>query len=86
MTIEARVVVLVDSMGHGICRGCKARIVWYRTIAGRAMPFDGTPTVHDARRDQTLPGAPWVGEIARTSVHWSTCPDANGFRRRRRAP
>lgn len=84
MTVEPVVVVLVDSQSTGICRSCKARIVWYRTVGGKMMPFDGAPALTNVRRDQTSVDAPWVGEAPRHLVHWATCPDADSFRKRER--
>lgn len=83
MTVDPFVVVLVDSQGNGTCRSCHARLTWYRTIAGRAMPFNGSPKLRNVHRDQTQVDAPWVGEVSRADVHWATCPDAEKFRRAR---
>jgi len=58
-------------------------LTWYRTIAGKAMPFDGAPALRNVHRDMTQVDAPWVGELPRSAVHWATCPDAEKFRRAR---
>ena len=74
MTIEACATVLIDSFSRGRCRHCRAGVVWYRTIGGSWLPFDGHPIVHDVRRDLTQASAPSIGDIARADLHWRSCP------------
>ena len=82
-TIDPVVTVRLEGGNEGRCRSCRAPIAWYVTIGNRAMPFDGKPVIQNVRRDDTLVGRPWVGEITRDAVHWRTCPDAATWRRRK---
>lgn len=63
------------SGGHGTCRSCKAHIVWFKTDAGKNMPIDASSV---ESTDITL-------DLARHVPHWSTCPDAQRFRKQRGA-
>lgn len=49
------------------CSGCKAPIEWWVTANGKKMPFD-VRVVDDA--EELLP-------------HWSSCPKAQDFRRKK---
>jgi hypothetical protein len=58
------------------CRSCGAEIVWAKSEAGRAMPFDAKPeTRWTLSRDRT------DERIARTVPtfvsHFATCPNAD---------
>jgi hypothetical protein len=69
-----------DSKGPGICRSCKARIVWAETIQGKRMPFDSAPSVVSVHETHT--GR--VVEMIDTSIsksHFATCPQAKAWRR-----
>jgi hypothetical protein len=57
------------------CRGCKADIIWIKTEKGKSIPIDAKPIKAYSRglhlyilEDVHLP-------------HWSTCPDAEQFRK-----
>lgn len=54
------------------CRSCRARIVFLKTEAGKAMPVDAD-TVEPA--DQEF-------EYGRHESHFASCPGAQQFRRR----
>lgn len=83
MTVEPVVMVVVSSHGHGQCRACHAKIAWYKTIGGAAMPFDAkVPAPARIRFDETLHAQ--IGELPREFVHWRSCPSAGDFRRRPR--
>lgn len=58
----------------GQCRSCKAVIYWIETAAGRKMPVDCE-----------VDGAfePRVDEAGRGVSHFSVCPDANQWRKRK---
>lgn len=74
MTIEACATVLLDSFSRGRCRHCRAAVVWYRTVGGSWLPFDGRPIVERIRHDLSEAEAPRVGDIARKELHWRSCP------------
>lgn len=82
-------------MRSGKCRGCGARIVWIKTIGGKAMPCDADPVAYKEKA-----GAPGKivtpsGEVLSCDLdvlskeatgigyvsHFSTCPQAQRFRR-----
>jgi len=77
MTILPVVTVLIDSFSRSRCRHCRAAIVWYRTAGGSWCGFNGRPKVDRVRRDLTLASAPSVGDIARSELHWRSCPANN---------
>ena len=55
------------------CRGCNAKIIWFKTEAGKNMPVDADTVEAD---DDEL-------DLDRHISHFSTCPKANQFRRPR---
>lgn len=55
------------------CRGCNARIIWFATHNNRRMPVDAD-TVEP--QDDTL-------DLNKHISHFSTCPNAGDFRRKR---
>lgn len=55
------------------CRSCGARIVWFKTDAGKNMPVDAD-TVEAGDTELDLP---------RHVSHFSTCPDGNRWRKPR---
>ena len=83
MTVKPVALVLVASFGRGTCRRCLARVVWYQTVGGSWLPFNGSPRLAETRRDLTLIGEPWVGEVERGELHWRTCPGHAVERKRR---
>ena len=78
------------------CRGCGAEIDWIRTRAGKNMPVDPEPVfvaVDDGSEvfvtdegevihGRAVPTNDGSAEVAFVS-HWSTCPVAGQFRRKR---
>ena len=68
--------------GRGQCRSCNANIVWYETLGGKKMPFNGSPKVENVRRDHMDIERRWIGDLPRSEVHWSTCPQATSWRTR----
>lgn len=54
------------------CRSCQARIIWFKTEAGKNMPVDADTVEAE---DQEL-------ELPRHVSHFATCPNANQHRRR----
>ena len=55
------------------CKSCRARIIWFKTVAGRNMPVDAD-TVEPA--DETY-------DPTRHVSHFATCPNANKHRKTR---
>lgn len=83
-------------MSIGVCRGCGAKIMWVKTTAGKSMPCNPRPVPYwerprapgkvilpnsgkvvscdfDGPRDE-LTGFGYIS-------HFSTCPQAKGFRK-----
>lgn len=54
------------------CRSCRARIVFLKTVAGKAMPVDADTVETDEK----------TFDHERHVSHFATCPEANKFRRR----
>ena len=57
------------------CSSCGARIVWFRTKAGKKMPVDAE-TVNPTDAEHQL-------DLSRHRSHFSTCPNADQHRRPR---
>lgn len=53
------------------CKGCRARIIFLPTAAGRSMPVDA----------DTVDAEDEVYEQGKHVSHFGTCPEANKFRR-----
>lgn len=81
-----------------ICKGCGARIDWIRTKAGKTMPVDEEPimVIEGEGRDlfvtdegDTITGRRATPQEERRELpvafvpHWTACPAAGQFRRRR---
>lgn len=54
------------------CRSCRAKIIWFKTDAGKNMPVDADTVEAD---DDEL-------DLSRHVSHFATCPNANQHRRR----
>jgi hypothetical protein len=54
------------------CRSCHAKIIWFKTAAGKNMPVDA---------DTVEPGDDEL-DLDRHQSHFASCPDANKFRKR----
>ena len=54
------------------CRSCNAKIIWFKTAAGKNMPVDSDTVEAD---DDEL-------DLARHVSHFATCPNAAQHRRR----
>jgi hypothetical protein len=81
MTADTLIRLLEGTQRPGECRGCHARIVWVETLGGKRMPMNAGAV---ARKTETDPETRRpVGFYAAADSHWSTCPDANQFGRRR---
>ncbi len=53
------------------CRSCRARIIWFKTAAGKNMPVDAdTVEPEDLELD-----------LDRHVSHFATCPNANQHRK-----
>lgn len=55
------------------CRGCRARIIWFKTEGGKNTPVDADSVEPE---DEEL-------DTEKHVVHWRTCPNANEFRKRK---
>jgi hypothetical protein len=76
------------------CRSCEADIIWARTVTGRRMPVDADPDVGGTVQLEVIQGfvratvhTP-TAETVRQGLHhshFSTCPDADEWRKRRGA-
>ena len=54
------------------CRSCNARIIWFKTEAGKNMPVDADTVEAE---DDAL-------DLPRHVSHFATCPNANQHRKR----
>lgn len=54
------------------CRSCAARVIWFKTLAGKNMPVDADTVEAD---DDEL-------DLSRHVSHFATCPQATQHRRR----
>lgn len=64
------------------CESCGALIVWFRTKTGKRMPVDESstqPTDAAHQLDLKMPSRPEGRHVS----HFSTCPQANDWRRSR---
>jgi hypothetical protein len=61
---------------EGVCKGCGAKIDWFITPKGRKMPM----SVIEVRKTQSGL-SPVVGY--KRVPHWTDCPNAKDFRRKR---
>lgn len=81
MAEAQNVKVLMSSARQGECRSCGADVTWYKTKAGKWTPFNGTP------KPETQPGLmdgeAIYGVIPAAANHFTTCPDAATWRKRR---
>lgn len=55
------------------CRSCHAKIIWFKTDAGKNMPVDADTVEPD---DQDL-------DLSRHQSHFASCPNANKHRKPR---
>ena len=83
-------------MNQSRCKACGAPIVWIKTRSGKTMPCDAKPLNYvvspgAARKIVTPAGDVISCEITENpedaagfgyNPHWSTCPNADSFRRR----
>lgn len=60
------------------CRSCGALVVWMRTSRGKNMPVDAD-TVDEAALE--FEDEKPLFDAEEHSSHFSTCPDADGWRR-----
>lgn len=66
------------------CKGCGASIVWIVTEAGKNMPLDAkTTTMWLVDAEGAQQGSPRAKPVQVRAPHWSTCPNADDFRRPR---
>jgi len=75
------------------CRTCQAPIIWATSSGGKRMPVDAEP-VPDGNVELTLQPGAFVGPVAAVltgpslfekplrTAHFTTCPDAEQWRRR----
>lgn len=82
-------------MKQGVCKSCKAAIVWIRTSSGKSMPCNSTPVYYiekprvGTKRIITPNGEVIAceytedpGKATGTGFvpHWATCPEADKFK------
>ena len=82
-------------MKTSTCRGCGARIVWIRTLAGKSMPCDAQPVAFMPSGTGGQMVVTPDGRVVRADVvkgdssgslgyisHFATCPKSKDFRRK----
>lgn len=57
------------------CRSCRARIIWFKTEAGKNMPVDADTVEPEDSVDEL--------DLSRHQSHFATCPNANNHRKSR---
>jgi hypothetical protein len=72
--------VRASTRQDGLCRGCRAPIVWYRTKRDQLLPFNADVRPHE--QPMLLMGPPEYVLIDNRYAHWATCPQADQFRKR----
>ena len=77
------------------CKGCGAEIIWIKTPYGKSHPCDPKPVIYWARQkgkgkvvtpNGEVISCEFKGEMDKATgygyvSHWSTCPEAQQFRR-----
>lgn len=67
------------------CKGCGAPIIWIKTAAGQNMPLDErTYTLYLLEPDGEQASSPRAKQVQVHASHFSTCVEADAFRRKRR--
>lgn len=56
------------------CRSCGQKIVWRETMAGKKIPLDHTAVTETLEHGYE--------EVDRQFVHFTTCPDAEKWRKK----
>jgi hypothetical protein len=80
--MSAQTVTVVLSTGRdGKCRSCQADVTWYKTQAGKWLPFNGAPTPQV--QQELLADDSSIGFLPASAAHWTTCPDADAWRKKR---
>jgi hypothetical protein len=57
------------------CRSCNAKIIWFKTEAGKNMPVDADTVEPDDDVEEL--------DLSRHVSHFATCPNANQHRHKR---
>ena len=82
-------------MKTSICKGCKAKIIWIKTVAGKSIPCDPDEVVYweypGAKGKIVTPngevisciftGDPDTASGIGYVPHWATCREAGRFRK-----
>ena len=83
-------------MKISVCKSCGKPIVWIRTTKGKSMPCDAEPVAYKEVKGGKKKIVTPNGEVISCTFdakpdditgigytpHWSTCPQANSFRKR----
>ncbi len=63
-------------MREAICKGCKANIVWFKTVRGKNIPADAKGET------RIIINAEGQAVMAKTFMpHHATCPEVDQFRK-----
>lgn len=57
------------------CRSCRAKIIWFKTAAGKNMPVDADTVEPDDDVNDL--------DLTRHQSHFASCPNANQHRSKR---
>ncbi len=80
MTETRTIEVYHDTLGPGVCRGCKASITWAEVVkTGRKMCFTGKPVALRTRHEDATRRL--IDEYDFDDNHWKDCPEAKAFKR-----
>lgn len=72
-----------DTKGSGRCRSCGAPVEWAELASGKRMPFDPPIVPVATKHDEDMRLIETV-DTSVTRSHFSTCPEADQWRRRRK--
>jgi len=79
------------------CKGCGAEIIWIGTLGGKSIPCDPQPVAYWEKpkakgkivtKNGMVLSCEFSGDLNKATgigyiSHWSTCPKANDFKRKR---
>lgn len=65
-----------------VCKGCGAEIKWIKTQEGKNMPVEAEPYRAYIKISVMGPDRWYLADCYQP--HWTVCPDADKFRRKKR--
>jgi len=76
------ITIVTTSRRFGVCRSCRAPLEWaINSVTNKPIPFNA-PIVIQPMLD--LPADVQRVDLARTTSHFATCPQANDWRKQKK--